>query len=92
MYPSANMTFMDNTYWAVPPIDPATLRWPPSNTLTFAQWTASGEDAGSVVADPLVADAPGGNFTLLPGSPALARGFQQLDLAGVGPRVPGAQQ
>jgi hypothetical protein len=54
--------------------------------MTFAQWQGGGEDAGSAVADPLIADAPGGNFTLLPGSPALTRGFQQLDLEGVGPR------
>ena len=87
LYPTANMTFASNTYWAAPPLSPGALAWPPRNSASFAQWTAEGEDTGSVVADPLVADAPAGNFTLLPGSPALARGFQQLDLAGVGPRL-----
>jgi hypothetical protein len=82
------MTFADNVYWTSN--DPTALRWPPQNSQTFAQWTGSGEDVGSVVADPLVADAAGGNFTLLPGSPALARGFQQLDLSGVGPRASAA--
>ena len=86
MYPAANMSFSNNTYWAAPPLDSAGLLWPPKNSLTFAQWTAEGEDAGSIVADPLLADAPNGNFTLLPDSPALARGFQQLDLSSVGPR------
>ena len=44
------------------------------------------QDSGSVFADPLFADAQGLNFTLLPGSPALALGFEPIDLTNVGPQ------
>jgi hypothetical protein len=35
-------------------------------------------DVSSVIADPMFADQPAGNFTLLPGSPALGLGFEQI--------------
>jgi hypothetical protein len=38
------------------------------------------------VADPLFRDPANGDYTLKPGSPALALGFQPFDLSGVGPR------
>ena len=43
------------------------------------------QDARSVFADPLFADAAAGNFSLLPGSPALALGFEPVDVSRVGP-------
>jgi hypothetical protein len=46
------------------------------------------KDTAAAVADPLFADAKGLNFTLLPGSPALAMGFQPIDMSDVGPRAP----
>jgi hypothetical protein len=52
--------------------------------LRLSQWQAAKlmaagpMDAHSVVADPMFADSSAGNFTLLPGSPALPLGFQQL--------------
>jgi len=64
----------------------AGLRWPPNNNATFAAWQVAGEDADGIVANPQLTDPRGGDFTLQPGSPDLARGFVQLDLAGVGPR------
>lgn len=42
------------------------------------------QDARSVFADPLFADAAAGNYSLLEGSPALALGFQPIDLSRVG--------
>ena len=45
-------------------------------------------DQTSVIADPLFADAANFNFTLKEGSPALALGFQQIDMSDVGIRVP----
>jgi len=39
------------------------------------------------VPGPQFADAAALNFTLLPGSPALALGFQQIDTSTVGPRA-----
>jgi hypothetical protein len=57
------------------------LRWPDAQNAvdrTWAQWQAAGQDVAGAVADPLVSNA-GTDFTLLPGSPALALGFQQLN-------------
>ena len=59
------------------------LHWP--NKTSWAAWRASGNDSHSVVADPMFVDAPH-NFTLREGSPALARGFVQIDYASIGPR------
>jgi len=83
----SNISFSSNVWWAAPPLDPARLRWPDArneDNRTFAQWQAAGNDVGGAVADPLVA-ALGSDFALRPGSPALARGFRQLEQAW-GPR------
>ena len=45
----------------------------------------TGADRSSVEADPLLADPAAGNFSVLPGSPAWALGWQDLDISGVGP-------
>jgi hypothetical protein len=58
---------------------------------SFDEWKASGQDAGSVIADPLFVNAGNFDFRLRPDSPALKMGFQQIDMAGVGPRVPAGQ-
>ncbi len=84
-----NMTFAKNLYWSAALPDPlAALVF---NTqfapLNFTQWAAT-RDAGAALADPLFADAAAHNFTLLPGSPALALGFTNIDVSTVGPRFP----
>jgi hypothetical protein len=58
----------------------------PVPSLSLAQWQARGYDLHSLVADPCFKDAAGGDFTLAPDSPALALGFQPIDLSDVGPR------
>lgn len=73
------MKFSLNVYWST--INPGSLAWPlpPSHNASFSAWQAAGEDVAGIVADPLVASlVEPYNFTFLPGSPALARGFQQL--------------
>ena len=65
----------------------ATLAFPPHAANDFTGWQALGKDAMSVVSDPLFTNVAARNFTLLPGSPALALGFQQIDTSTVGPRV-----
>ncbi len=58
---------------------------------SWEQWRASGQDAQSAIADPLFVDPSSFDFRLRPESPALAMGFEPIDLTGVGPRtIPGA--
>ena len=54
--------------------------------LTFAEWRRFGHDRRSRIADPLFRAPEQGDFTLGKGSPALALGFQPIDLREVGPR------
>ena len=77
IYPVRSEAYSSNVYWST---SGGALAFPltPDINSTFAQWQGAGEDVGGVVADPLVADLAGGDFRLLPGSPALQRGFQQL--------------
>ncbi len=52
--------------------------------LSFDQWRARGQDAGSQVADPKFVDARRLDFRLQPDSPAVALGFQPIDYAAAG--------
>jgi hypothetical protein len=83
-----NMTYGDNIYWSNTLSTPQSelVFGPSQDQLSFAQWMAQYKDAGSIIADPLFADAEGLDFTLLPNSPALALGFQPIDTSSVGPR------
>ncbi|MEI7899936.1 MAG: right-handed parallel beta-helix repeat-containing protein [bacterium] len=58
---------------------------------TLEQWQAeTGQDAGSLVADPLFENAAEGNFRLKPNSPAAKIGFKPFDAyTAAGPRDPG---
>lgn len=70
----------------VPQANNANLEYPTNCNLQ--SWQGHGEDIHSLVADPQFANADAANFTLLPTSPALSLGFQQVDTSTVGPRVP----
>jgi len=85
-----NMTFGRNLYWSAALADPLASLVFGTNylPLNFSAWESFFGDEGSAVADPLFADAAGGNFTLLPGSPALAMGFTPIDTSSCGPRAP----
>eukprot|EP01064_Diplonema_japonicum_P013671 TRINITY_DN2120_c0_g1_i1.p1 TRINITY_DN2120_c0_g1~~TRINITY_DN2120_c0_g1_i1.p1 ORF type:complete len:646 (+),score=175.27 TRINITY_DN2120_c0_g1_i1:49-1986(+) len=82
----ANVTFDSNVYFT----PGSTATFPCKGTAacdcSLQDWRSMGQDTHSVVGDPLMADPGNANFTLLPGSPALALGFQQIDTSDVGPR------
>jgi hypothetical protein len=56
-----------------------------SDGMKLKQWRAKGEDAGSILADPMFVDPKRGDFRLKPGSPAAKIGFKPFDysMAGV---------
>ena len=54
---------------------------------TWAEWQKRGKDRHSQYADPLFVNPEQGDFTLRPDSPALALGFQPIDISQVGPRI-----
>ncbi|MBZ5621197.1 MAG: right-handed parallel beta-helix repeat-containing protein [Acidobacteriia bacterium] len=58
---------------------------------SFAEWKAAGRDTESIIADPLFVNASNFDFRLRPESPALKMGFHQIDMTGVGPRMPSGQ-
>ena len=54
---------------------------------TWAEWQAAGHDAESRIADPRLADPDKPEKGLAPDSPAIALGWQPLDLSAAGPRA-----
>jgi hypothetical protein len=57
-----------------------------SGRISWEQWRSKGQDAHSIIADPLFADPEHGDFSLKPDSPAFKIGFQAIDTSTVGPR------
>ena len=55
---------------------------------SLSEWKESGQDRGSIIADPLFINAENFDFRLQPESPALKMGFHEIDITTVGPRVP----
>jgi len=75
------MLCRSNLYWNVAG---APFSWKDKD---FGSWQASGQDAGSLLADPQFVDPQHGDFHLRPTSPALRLGFKPFDytLAGLEP-------
>lgn len=57
--------------------------------IPFKGWKALGQDAGSIVADPLFRDPHKGDFRFKKGSPYEKIGFIPFDVSGAGPRKRG---
>jgi len=57
-----------------------------NEAFSFDDWQATGLDGHSLVADPGFTNLAGRDFTLAEDSPALALGFEPIDLSAVGPR------
>lgn len=72
----------NNVFWVVGAGELFINALPDANN--FANWVSLFGDDNSVVADPLFVDPANGDFSLLPGSPALVRGFQGIELSIVG--------
>jgi len=53
---------------------------------SFSDWKGLGHDQGSIIADPLFVNSGNFDFRLQPKSPAIEKGFHQIDLTNVGPR------
>jgi parallel beta-helix repeat protein len=53
---------------------------------SFAEWQARGQDADSVISDPMFTNSALGDFTLPADSPANRIGFKPIDISTVGPR------
>ncbi|EDQ92847.1 uncharacterized protein MONBRDRAFT_4912 [Monosiga brevicollis MX1] len=76
-----NMTFDNNTYYK---LDHSSVVFPEKRNLT--QWRQHGQDMHSIIADPLFTNPNLDDFShLRPASPALARGFQPINISLVGP-------
>jgi len=56
--------------------------------LLFAEWQSMGQDAHSLIADPLFVDPEHGDYRLKPASPALKLGFQPIPIDQIGVRKP----
>ena len=76
----------NNVYWDAVRRDRAEFNGNSETKLDFAAWRQKANDRGSVLADPLFADAAANNFTLRPDSPALKLGFRPFDVSRAGRR------
>ena len=77
---TANFLHKGNLYWDYA-ARPVTFT---EKKLPLTDWQQRGQDLGSQVADPLFVDPARRDFRLRPGSPALALGFQPIDIAAMG--------
>ena len=77
---TANFLLKGNLYWnyAGPPVTFTT------KALALADWQKTGQDAGSLVADPLFENPAARDFRLKANSPALALGFEPIDVSTMG--------
>ncbi len=79
-WPTPHATVTDNLFWTG---DGSELSF---DGASLAEQQANGQNRGAVVADPLFADADGGDFSLRADSPAAQIGFKPFDWRLAGPR------
>jgi hypothetical protein len=75
-----NFLLKGNLYWNYAG-RPATFT---TKALALADWQKTGQDAGSVVADPMFENPAARDFRLKANSPALALGFKPIDVSTMG--------
>ncbi|HWL09744.1 MAG TPA: right-handed parallel beta-helix repeat-containing protein [Planctomicrobium sp.] len=73
-----NFLLRNNLYWRIngQPFD--------FYGKSFQEWQQTGQDKGSLIADPLFVDPMNGNFHLRPDSPASKIGFEEFDYSQAG--------
>jgi len=76
---NGNFQFEKNLYWRA---DGKPITFPGKRTLE--QWQATGQDVGSLIADPQFVDPEKLNFQLKADSPAPEIGFQPIDMSRMG--------
>src|SRR5690606_20717556 len=74
----AQVKFANNLYWRA---DGSAFDFAGKR---FGEWQSDGQDAGSLIADPLFETPKEGDFRLKPGSPAEKIGFVPFDYAKAG--------
>lgn len=72
-WPVKSCLLRNNLYWNAAGL-PVKFR-----DKSWEQWQSSGQDEGSIIADPLFVDAANGDFRLKPNSPAMLIGFKPFD-------------
>ena len=77
---TANFLNRSNVYWDAS-ARPVTFT---DKKLSLAAWQQTGQDLGSLVADPLFVDAARRDFRLRAGSPALALGIRSIEVSAMG--------
>ena len=79
---SGKITADNNLYWNAKetPLFP--------NDVALREWQAAGQDAHSLIADPLFVNPAKEDFALRPGSPALKLGFVPIDISTCGMTKP----
>ena len=77
---TANYLLQGNLYWDYSG-RPVTFT---AKKLTLADWQKTGQDVGSIIADPLFANPTKRDFSLRSDSPALALGFKPIDTSVMG--------
>ena len=75
--------FDRNVYWSG---NPTNVTFKIGKGYDWKKWREAGQDADSVLADPMFVDPANGDYRLRPGSPALARGFKEIPYAEIGLR------
>jgi hypothetical protein len=79
-YSNSQVTFSQNVVYN----NGQSIKLSVSGASTWTAWRLMGQDAGSLVTNPLFLDAANRDYRLQPSSPAIGLGIRQVDLSGVG--------
>ena len=77
-WPVKSCLVRNNLYWNAAGL-PVKLK-----DKTWEQWRSTGQDEGSIIADPMFVNPAKGDFRLKPGSPAFLIGFRPFDYSKAG--------